>query len=226
MFLKFDRAWNFISEEGALGNRGLKCWAPVCLMAGQAWGKPWASGVGHPCSWIQLGLRMTGVSQRLVKSQKKVQVIYCVVFVAVFSSIPPSLLSCLAFYPNCGISASIRASLVTSLLRLCSAQSCPTLCNTMGCSPWDFPGTITGMGCHFLLQGILATQGSNLHLLCVLHCRRILYCWATREAQWLLYTLPISLALLLETRLYYWVHSLRWHLSIFKSCQPPWIKVL
>ena len=31
--------------------------------------------------------------------------------------------------------------------------------------PWDFPGKNTGMGCHFLLQGILLTQGSNLHLL-------------------------------------------------------------
>ena len=35
--------------------------------------------------------------------------------------------------------------------------------------PWNFPGKITGMGCHFLLQGIFPTQGSNLHLLCLLH---------------------------------------------------------
>ena len=33
--------------------------------------------------------------------------------------------------------------------------------------PWDFPGKNTGVGCHFLLQGIFLTQGSNLHLL---HC--------------------------------------------------------
>ena len=32
-------------------------------------------------------------------------------------------------------------------------------------SPWDSPGKNTGMGCHFLLQGIFLTQGSNLHLL-------------------------------------------------------------
>ena len=31
------------------------------------------------------------------------------------------------------------------------------------------------MGCHFLLQGIFPTQGSNLHLLQLLHCRWILY---------------------------------------------------
>ena len=27
--------------------------------------------------------------------------------------------------------------------------------------PWDFPGTSTGVGCHFLLQRIFPTQGSN-----------------------------------------------------------------
>ena len=35
--------------------------------------------------------------------------------------------------------------------------------------PWDFPGKNTGEGCHFLLQGIFPTQGSNPHLLCLLH---------------------------------------------------------
>ena len=31
--------------------------------------------------------------------------------------------------------------------------------------PWDFPGKNTGVGCHFLLQGIFLTQGLNQHLL-------------------------------------------------------------
>ena len=44
---------------------------------------------------------------------------------------------------------------------------------------WDFPGKDTGVSCHFLLQRIFPNQGSNPHLL---HCRQILYCWATREA--------------------------------------------
>ena len=35
--------------------------------------------------------------------------------------------------------------------------------------PWDFPGKNPGVGCHFLLQGIFLTQGSNPHLLCLLH---------------------------------------------------------
>ena len=39
--------------------------------------------------------------------------------------------------------------------------------------PWDSPGRNTGVGCHFLLQRIFLTQGSNPDLL---HHREILYC--------------------------------------------------
>ena len=38
--------------------------------------------------------------------------------------------------------------------------------------PWDFPGNSPGVDCHFLLQGIFPTQGSNPGLL---HCRQTLY---------------------------------------------------
>ena len=38
--------------------------------------------------------------------------------------------------------------------------------------PWNSPGNNTGVGCHFLLQGIFPTQGSNQGLLCF---RQILY---------------------------------------------------
>ena len=38
--------------------------------------------------------------------------------------------------------------------------------------PWDFPGKSTGVGCHFLLQGVFPTQGWNLGLP---HCRQMLY---------------------------------------------------
>ena len=37
----------------------------------------------------------------------------------------------------------------------------------------------------FLLQGVFLTQGSNQRLLCLLHCRRILYHWAAGEVLWL-----------------------------------------
>ena len=46
--------------------------------------------------------------------------------------------------------------------------------------PWDFQGKSTGVGCHFLLQGIFPTQGSNPGLS---HCRQTLTVWATREIQ-------------------------------------------
>ena len=37
---------------------------------------------------------------------------------------------------------------------------------------WASPGKNTGVGCHFLLQGIFPTRGSNPGLL---HCKQILY---------------------------------------------------
>ena len=46
---------------------------------------------------------------------------------------------------------------------MCCAQSCPAPCGPMDCSPprplypWDFPVKNTGVGCHFLLQGIFPT---------------------------------------------------------------------
>ena len=51
-------------------------------------------------------------------------------------------------------------------------QSQPALCNPMDYSlpgSWNLPGRISGAGCHFLLQGIFPTQGSNSCLLCLLH---------------------------------------------------------
>ena len=45
------------------------------------------------------------------------------------------------------------------------------LYNVMNLCPWDFPGNSPGVGCHFLLQGIFLTQGSNPGLL---HCRQTL----------------------------------------------------
>ena len=59
------------------------------------------------------------------------------------------------------------------------SQSCLTLCNPMHgvawfrlLHPWDFLSKSTGVGCHFPLQGIFLTQGSNPGLP---HCRQTLY---------------------------------------------------
>ena len=46
----------------------------------------------------------------------------------------------------------------------------------------DSPGKNAGVGCHALLQGIFPIQGWNPCLLQLLHCKWILYHWATREA--------------------------------------------
>ena len=63
-------------------------------------------------------------------------------------------------------------SVVSDSLRLHGLESIRLLC------PWNFPGENTGVGCHFLLQGIFPTQGLNR-----VSCsdRRILYHWGTWE---------------------------------------------
>ena len=43
-----------------------------------------------------------------------------------------------------------------------------TVARQLLCS-WNFPGKNTGVGCHFLLQGIFPTQGLNRRLLHLLH---------------------------------------------------------
>ena len=50
--------------------------------------------------------------------------------------------------------------------------------------PWDFPGKVTGVDCHFLLQEIFPTQGSNLGLP---HCRQMLYRLSHQKASFIIY---------------------------------------
>ena len=45
----------------------------------------------------------------------------------------------------------------------------PWTVSTRLLGPWNFPGKNTGMGCHFLFQGIFPTRGPNLCLLYLLH---------------------------------------------------------
>ena len=79
---------------------------------------------------------------------------------------------------------------------------CPVLCKFMVCSMpsssafhcllefsqilvhWvgDTIQLIILSSCHFLLQGFFPTQSLNTSLQCLLFCRRIVYCWAIREA--------------------------------------------
>ena len=66
------------------------------------------------------------------------------------------------------------------------AQSCPTLCGacTRLLHPWDFLDKSTGMGCHFLLQGIFPTRRLNPGLL---HCRQTLYCLTQQGSRYYTY---------------------------------------
>ena len=65
-------------------------------------------------------------------------------------------------------------------------QLCPTLCDPVDCSlPRSsihgiFPGQSSGVGCHFLLQRIFPTQGSNLGLP---HCRQTPYHLSQEEPE-------------------------------------------
>ena len=53
----------------------------------------------------------------------------------------------------------ISCSVMSDSLRIHGPQPAMLLC------PWEFPGKNTGVGCHFLLQGIFMIHGSNSHLL-------------------------------------------------------------
>ena len=63
-------------------------------------------------------------------------------------------------------SESVSCSVMSDSLQSHGLQPARLLC------PWDSPGKNTGVGSHFLLQGIFQIQGSNLGLL---HCKQILY---------------------------------------------------
>ena len=78
------------------------------------------------------------------------------------------------------------------LLCVCAQSLSCDLTRFLG--PWDFPGRNTGVGCHFLLQGIFLTQESNPHPWHLLLSQWILYHCTTWEASFKL----------LKHSLYHW----------------------
>ena len=70
---------------------------------------------------------------------------------------------------------SVSNSVVSDSLWLYGWQPTGLLCL------WNSPGKNTGVDCHFLLQGIVSTQGSNPGLL---HCRQILYPLSHQRSSW------------------------------------------
>ena len=69
-------------------------------------------------------------------------------------------------------------------------QPIPTLCGPIDCSlpgssfPWSFLSKNTGMGCHFLLQGIFPSQGSSPPLLPASHVSALAGEFFTTSATW------------------------------------------
>ena len=61
------------------------------------------------------------------------------------------------------------------------AKLCLTLQPHGFICPWDSPGKNTGVGCHFLLQGIFCSKGSNLVSCIFCIGRWILYHWASPQ---------------------------------------------
>ena len=62
---------------------------------------------------------------------------------------------------------------------------------------WDFPGNSTGVDCHFPLQGIFPTQGSNPGLS---DCRQMLYRLTHRGSQGQYKKLCICILMLMSLR--------------------------
>ena len=72
--------------------------------------------------------------------------------------------------------------------------------------PWGFSRQETGVGCHFLLQGIFPNQGSNLGLL---HCRQTLYPLSHQGIPSKIFWLEV-----LMRRFTYWLKSIDfWNIS-------------
>ena len=59
-----------------------------------------------------------------------------------------------------------RVSVCVCVCALSHVQLSATPCSLPDSCPWDFLGKNTGVGCHFLLQGIFLIQESNSHLPC------------------------------------------------------------
>ena len=84
-------------------------------------------------------------------------------------------LTCQMILSSGNLNMEILGEKKVTCLVLSVTQLCLTLCDPPGLQstkllcPWDFPGKNTGVGCHFLLQGIFPTQGLNLCLLRLLH---------------------------------------------------------
>ena len=79
-------------------------------------------------------------------------------------------------FTECSESESVSISVISYSLRPRGLWPTMLLC------PWDSSGKDTGVGCCFLLQEILPTQGLNLGLF---HCCRFFTLWTISETDWM-----------------------------------------
>ena len=100
-----------------------------------------------------------------------------------------------------------RDACMLSRVQLCGTPW--TVPNRLLC-PWNSPGKNTGVGCHFLSQGIFPAQGKNPCLLCLLYCRQILYPlshWGNLGLKWgnVIYRVQVNFRNLTGSRVYAFV---------------------
>ena len=98
--------------------------------------------------------------------------LYIYIYIYIYTHILIQLYICICIYTHIHTYIFIFFSITVYCCFCCLvAKPCPTsCCNLMDCSPLGSPvhGILqarTGVGCHFLLQGIFLTQGMNAHLL-------------------------------------------------------------
>ena len=128
----------------------------IKINCGKFW-KRWEYQTIWPDSWeicLQVRkqqLELLDMENRLVPNRKRsTSRLYIVV--------PPNLLQMPCFLELCQ-PITCACMLHHSVTSSCSWP--PRLYSTRLFCPWNFPGGNTGVGCHFLLQGIFPTQGST-----------------------------------------------------------------
>ena len=103
--------------------------------------------------------------------------IYFQCFNVIYNFKRPVFLCCVCV---CVCVCVLSCSVMFDSLKLHELQLVRLLC------PRNFLGKNIGVDCHFLLQGIIPTEGSNLYLLCLLHWKVDSVLYAIWEAPVLL----------------------------------------
>ena len=107
----------------------------------------------HEPVWDPTPFPAPGIFRLKSSQSDECVIIYCCTWYRFFPSANQHLSMCLL-----GM-VLFSSEIVSGSLQPRGRQPARLLC------PWDFPAKNTGVGCHFLFQGIFLTQGLNLWLL-------------------------------------------------------------